>query len=285
MPYTQDPSDFQLAPEGKHECIVWGWQDKGMQDSRFGSKHRAILKYESLSHTMDNGTRFSIFDFLNVALGDNATLTARRRAILGKPLTKEQQYNFDPNELMGMRIGVHVIHETSEHTGREYLNIVKIEHIDANREQNKAELENEVQVTEQPPTEDEVGYDTSREPLDASAGQPDYSRPLNRPSKPGLPSKPALPQSNGIDPVEKQRYLDLVQLAFDKSLFDQSQVEEWVQYAEGDISAADLAEQLQMLKDYLANEGIKLPEEAAVPAGASSENVHPNSTGGDPLPF
>ena len=48
MKYNIVQPDFELPPEGLHLAVVYAWEDKGMQLTQYGEKHRAIIKYESL---------------------------------------------------------------------------------------------------------------------------------------------------------------------------------------------------------------------------------------------
>jgi hypothetical protein len=145
MSYKIDTSQFELPPEGLHKAVVFAWEDKGMQLTSYGEKHRSILKYESLTHTMKDGRRFSIFDFMNVAFAEKATLTLRYKQITGKALVGD---TFDPNDLMGVVVEVFIVHNLGDN-GRTYANIVKVTRCE-NQDSASYDLENEIVVVENP---------------------------------------------------------------------------------------------------------------------------------------
>jgi hypothetical protein len=145
MAYKIETPEFELVPEGLHEAIVYAWEDKGMQLTAYGEKHRAIIKYESLTHKMLDGGRFRIFDLLNVAFSEKAKLTGRYKEITGFSMVGEM---FDPNDLMGTRVQVHIIHNQVDN-GRTYANVVKVKRCE-NQDASSYDLENPILVTEAP---------------------------------------------------------------------------------------------------------------------------------------
>ncbi len=146
MKYNIVQPDFELPPEGLHLAVVYAWEDKGMQLTQYGEKHRAIIKYESLTHTMKDGRRFSIFDFLNVAFAEKATLTVRYKQITGKALVGD---TFDPSDLMGVVVEVYIVHNQGDN-GRTYANVVKVTRCE-NQDPASYDLENDIVVVENPP--------------------------------------------------------------------------------------------------------------------------------------
>ena len=145
MAYKIVNNQFELPPEGVHEAVVFAWEDKGLQTTGYGEKHRAVIKYESISHGMTDGSRFRIHDFLNVAFGEKATLSQRYQQITGRALDGQ---TFDPNDLMGIKVGIYIVHNEGEN-GRTYANIAKVKRCEE-QDVNQADLENEICVKENP---------------------------------------------------------------------------------------------------------------------------------------
>ncbi len=143
MAYHATPREFEIPPEGEHIAVNIGWEDKGVQATQWGEKHKAILKYESLTHNMEDGRRFVIYDFLNLAFGENATLTDRRKRILGVS-ELDNPWDFDPFDLVGIKLRVFIEHQTNE-GGKKFAKLVSVRR---HEDQDIPDLENEVEVHE-----------------------------------------------------------------------------------------------------------------------------------------
>ena len=122
MKYSIVASDFELHPEGVHSAVVVGWKDMGIVETNYGKKHRAIIKFESLSATRSDGNPHLVFDFLNVAFGNKAKLSERYKQITGRLL---QGDIFDPADLLGIKVELFIV-QNSDETGRTFANIAKV---------------------------------------------------------------------------------------------------------------------------------------------------------------
>ena len=148
MPYRGSPSDFEAHPAGQHKGIVYLWKDRGMVQTPFGLKHKAMLGIESLTSFSDEDQRpHVVMESMNIAFGNNSTLKKRREDILGRELSKEERYDFDPSELMRARVGYVVKHRERDDGDGVWANLDSLWRL---KDQQEGALQNDVVLVEHP---------------------------------------------------------------------------------------------------------------------------------------
>lgn len=130
--------DFIPHPEGQYDGIIYQVEDLGMQETNFGMKHQVSIKIEALECAMEDGQPFTIQRRVSLSGHQKSTLRKLREQLLGKKLTDDEAYNFDTEELVGIRVGYIVEHNESAE-GRKFANIANIWPL---KDQKKGEIRN-----------------------------------------------------------------------------------------------------------------------------------------------
>lgn len=124
MKYEIPKQEYDPYPKGPSEGIIYEIEDKGMIETPFGDKHKLSIKIESLKHKLDDGRPFTIQKLVNLSGHENSDLYKFRCAARGiEVLADDDAYNFDPDELVGIRISYVVEHQQSPRNGKTYGNI------------------------------------------------------------------------------------------------------------------------------------------------------------------
>ena len=169
MSYQGARKEFEVHPQGQHEGIVYMWKDRGIIPTHYGDKHRGLIGIESISSFMTDGRPYIIVESVNIAFGKKARLRERREQILGRPLTDDEAYNFDPRELMEARVGYVVKHREEEDSV--WANIDALWRVE---DQGKGILVNDIIVLEEAP--EKASGDVSEEEASEANGDPDIER-------------------------------------------------------------------------------------------------------------
>ena len=111
MAYAIPKTDFAPHPEGRHTGIITHHEDKGMQQTPWGEKHKIAIYIESETATMDDGRAFLIVQWFTLSSDIRAGLRKFREAVLDRKLTDQEAEVFDADaELINVRIRYRVDH-------------------------------------------------------------------------------------------------------------------------------------------------------------------------------
>jgi hypothetical protein len=236
MSYQGARKEFEVHPQGQHEGIVYMWKDRGIIPTHYGDKHRGLIGIESISSFMTDGRPYIIVESVNIAFGKKARLRERREQILGRPLTDDEAYDFDPRELMEARVGYVVKHREEEDSV--WANIDALWRVE---DQGKGTLVNDIVVLEEAPEKasGEVSEETSEETS----------------------------ESNGDPGIERQDHaLRLLDRLADSGLVSQDEAGSCIAKVQA-FSTENLALTIKRWEDKLSKAGVSLPVAAGSTGG------------------
>ena len=111
-------AEFIPHPEGRHEGIIAGVDDKGIVDTQFGKKPKIVVTIESLTAFMSNGQPFTINKWFTVSSHPKSALREFRETMAGRKLTPEEIDSLNPQiEFIERRVGFTCIHNTGSEGG------------------------------------------------------------------------------------------------------------------------------------------------------------------------
>lgn len=100
---------FEAHPAGPGTGRIVEVEDKGEQETAFGRKHKIAVRIES-DRPMNDGRPYLIVQWFSLSGHPKSALRKFREGVLGRSLSEEGAYNFDPGELVGRQIGFAVTH-------------------------------------------------------------------------------------------------------------------------------------------------------------------------------
>lgn len=100
---------FEAHPAGPGTGRIVEIEDKGEQETAFGRKHKIAVRVES-DRLMNDGRPYLIVQWFSLSGHPKSALRRFREGVLGRPLTEEEAYNFNPGQLVGRQIGFAVTH-------------------------------------------------------------------------------------------------------------------------------------------------------------------------------
>jgi len=103
-------------PTGRHTGTIVNVQDEGVHESTWDGKtqsqHKISIRIDSDSAFMESGEPFFIIQWFTLSGSPRSNLRKFREAVLDRPLTREEETNFDPeSELIRKRISYRVDHK------------------------------------------------------------------------------------------------------------------------------------------------------------------------------
>jgi hypothetical protein len=109
---------FEIPTEGPHPAVLHKVKDLGIQETRFGPKHRVRFMWKIMDETNANGNPKFAFQAFNVSFDPKSQLYKFVRQILGQAPPSE----FDLELLIGTEATIVVEHNTGS-DGTVYANI------------------------------------------------------------------------------------------------------------------------------------------------------------------
>lgn len=250
--------DFKDHPEGKFEGIIYCWKYQGEKTNAYGDvKKRSMLRIESMDEFMEDGRPFSVAIFHNISWGiiskrnsQMPVMQELREKILDTKLTEENWYEFDPEDLMDVRVKFKVHYEPRRDGNGHWVNVDIIDRLD---NQSKGERENPIVVV----TPEEEGDDTEKE--------------IKSPS----PSFPA--DENGkAEPERREHIVEVIELLAETGAMKEADAEKWsIWVADEELTHKEITSNYPKLINIANKAKVKLPD----------PKVHPVSSGADELPF
>ena len=256
MPYKGSAQEFELHPVGQHKGIVYMWKDRGVVSTSFGDKHKALIGIESISVKMDDGKPYVIVESLNIAFGNNSNLKARREQILGRELEKAEKYDFDPSEILNVRVGYVVKHRARDDGDGFWANLDGLWRL---KDQTEGDRQSDIVHIESP----NAGQNVRQQEEQGSVGAPDDPMGLGADTKYGE-----------LTP-DRQYAFDLVDTFRDKGLISQEQAEKAIKKIHSSTEP-DLKRHIETWESSLRVKGVDLPKR---------QDAHAQSSGDDDLPF
>ena len=115
MAYTIPKTDFEPHPAGRHLGRIIQHEDKGLQDTPWGTKHKVAIYVESETAFMEDGQPFLLVQWFTLSSNERSSLRKFREAVLDRPLNDEEIACFDADaELLWKRIRFRVDHVTND---------------------------------------------------------------------------------------------------------------------------------------------------------------------------
>jgi len=270
-------NEFVNHPEGRFSGIVYAWKFMGDKTDQWGNeKKRAMLRIESSdciigeSDTENEellGLPFTAAIFHSISFGNHTSrkgtyvpmMQKIREVITDHTLTDDEWYNFDPWELMDVRVRYRVTHTPKDDGNGVWVNCEILERQD---DQTIGDRVNEIDIKEPP---EEEAPESQR-----SGSAP--SKPKDRGRKPPLPGtmKPSIDQRK-IDYAK-----EVVRLCVDNNLYTEenaTDINGWLD--EHDLSVREFEDWYGPAEAMMKEKGIALP----------TAEVHPLSQSYDDLPF
>lgn len=119
-----NPSNFELPPEGTHIARCYQVIDLGEQQTSFGPKRKILVNFELPNELMADGRPFSVGNRYTPSLNEKAILRQHLESWRGKAFTEGELEGFDIFKVLGHPAMVSVVH--SESNGKNYANIKSV---------------------------------------------------------------------------------------------------------------------------------------------------------------
>ena len=134
---TGGGKDFDPVPEGSHLAVCDMFVDLGMQDSRFGAKHKIYLRWQIPALRVEfekDGQQvnapMSIGATYTLSLSEKSNLRPMLQAWRGRAFTPEELKKFDVTGVVGHPCMVTVTHSPKD-GGGVYANVVAVARLPA----------------------------------------------------------------------------------------------------------------------------------------------------------
>lgn len=114
--------DFKPAPEGLHNAVVVDVIDHGMQESRFGRKHKVEVRWQIEEINPDNKKPYLVMRRYTLSLNSKATLRLHVEALRNKKFTTKELAGFDLEGIIGLGCQLQIVHTTTD-DGRTFGNV------------------------------------------------------------------------------------------------------------------------------------------------------------------
>lgn len=99
---------FEQVPAGMYQAVCAFVEDIGVQETKFGKSHKAVVCWE-LSERMTDGRPFMMSKQYTVSLNEKATLRHDLESWRGKAFTESELNGFDIEKLIGANCMLNVI--------------------------------------------------------------------------------------------------------------------------------------------------------------------------------
>lgn len=123
--YTK--KEYTPTPEGLQQCVCVDVVDLGLEDGKWGKKHKVSLRWQS-EHMNTEGEKpvpFLIVMKYTMSLHEKAILRQHLDSWRGQNFTPEELDSFDLEKLIGANCQIQIIHHIAEE-GRVWANIQAI---------------------------------------------------------------------------------------------------------------------------------------------------------------
>ena len=114
-----DKPSYVPHPPGRHQGRVIEVRDLGIVASSFGDKHKVCVIVESSTALREDGSPAQVQKRMTLSSHPKAPLRLFREAVLDRPLTEEEQEDFDGDrELVDLQISYRIDHTEPDADGR-----------------------------------------------------------------------------------------------------------------------------------------------------------------------
>tara|TARA_Y100001935_G_scaffold93147_1_gene77434 strand:+ start:50803 stop:51309 length:507 start_codon:yes stop_codon:yes gene_type:complete len=121
----EEPQDFPLCPEGLFAAVLVDAVDLGEQESKFGTKHKLSLCFETQQHDED-GKPFILVKRYTWSLHEKSNLRKDLERFRGQKFTQsELSEGVDLETYIGLSCNILVVHNEVE-DGKVYANIESV---------------------------------------------------------------------------------------------------------------------------------------------------------------
>ena len=110
-------TEYVPHPEGQHEGLTMGLEDKGEVDTSYGKKRKVALKIQSETANTDDGSPSTIERWFTLSSHPKSDLRKFRETMLGRSLTNEELDSLVSEEIVGRRVGYTVAHNEGKEGG------------------------------------------------------------------------------------------------------------------------------------------------------------------------
>lgn len=114
---------FTPAPAGTHQAVCVDVIDKGMQDTKFGQKHKVDLAWQ-IGERRDDGKPYLVFKRYTLSINEKANLRKDLESWRGKAFTRDEEMQFDVESVLGANCLVNVQH--NQNGDKTYANVVAV---------------------------------------------------------------------------------------------------------------------------------------------------------------
>lgn len=119
-----DKPNYAPHPAGRHQGRIIEVRDLGIVESAFGAKHKVCIIVESSTAQREDGSPAQVQKRMTLSSHPKAPLRLFREAVLDRPLTEEEQEDFDGDrELVDLQISYRIDHTEPDADGRIFGNI------------------------------------------------------------------------------------------------------------------------------------------------------------------
>lgn len=178
--YTMERKEFTPYPQGPSEGIIYDVEDLGLEVDPFAPppqpgeepkmRHRLVIKIESLQKMMEGEADRPCILHYRCNMGGHAKSNLRifRTKVAGRALTEQEAYNFDDQEVIGVRCAYVVAHREGGN-GATYANLDTIWRLPEER-QHEGVIKNSRSVH---------GGQAPRQSVGSTSSAPTHSSPVS----------------------------------------------------------------------------------------------------------
>ena len=171
MSYYETPvADFEPHPEGNHRGVIVDVIDKGMVETKFGTKPKISIQIASETAAREDEEPCQIWLWCTLSGSRKSKLYELRRCLAGRELTDKERAGFDDAELLGKRLGYLVTHNRSDDGERVFSNVASFWPVSSGQNTKEPEAESNAGPPEK---KDEV-----EAALDAIGARPEELPPV-----------------------------------------------------------------------------------------------------------
>ena len=113
MAWNLEEREYENHPEGVFVAELVTFTDEGDVETQYGTRHRGFYELQTGQVSTD-GQPLSFRLYVYASASERARMTELRNACAGRKLSKQERVgSFDPQSLLGQKLQVQLVHNTS----------------------------------------------------------------------------------------------------------------------------------------------------------------------------
>ena len=113
MAWKLEEREYENHPEGVFVAELVMFTDEGEVETQYGTRHRGFYELQTGQVSTD-GQPLTFRLYVYASASERARMTELRNACAGRKLSKQERVGeFDPDSLLGQKLQVQLVHNTS----------------------------------------------------------------------------------------------------------------------------------------------------------------------------